>query len=178
MMAMTCTLTALGLLIALAAAGNAEAKSYPARPIRLIVVNAPGSSLDTVNRIVAGKLSDALGQQMVVDNRAGAGGTIGTEIAARATPDGYTLMAAGANMDTIARIVTPKMSDALGQQFVIDNRGGAGGIIGIELGARATSDGYTLTVGGASSMVISSFTYKKLAFDTLKDFELLAHINQ
>ncbi len=85
---------------------------------------------------------------------------------------------AGANMDTIARIVTPKMSDALGQQFVIDNRGGAGGIIGIELGARATSDGYTLTVGGASSMVISSFTYKKLAFDTLKDFELLAHINQ
>jgi tripartite-type tricarboxylate transporter receptor subunit TctC len=110
MMAMTCTLTALGLLIALAAAGNAEAKSYPARPIRLIVVNAAGSSLDIVNRIVAGKLSDALGQQMVVDNRAGAGGTVGTAIAARATPDGYTLMAAGPSSMINSRFVYRKLA--------------------------------------------------------------------
>ncbi len=78
---------------------------------------------------------------------------------------------AGSSLDTIARIVTNKMSDALGQQLVIDNRGGAGGIIGIELAARAMPDGYTLLVGAPSSMIISIFTYRKLAFDTAKDFD-------
>ena len=54
------------------------AKNYPSRPIRLIMPNAPGSSADTIGRIVAAKLGDALGQQIVVDNRAGAGGVLGT----------------------------------------------------------------------------------------------------
>ncbi len=77
---------------------------------------------------------------------------------------------AGSSLDTITRIVTNKMSEMLGQQLVIDNRGGAGGTIGLEIGARATPDGYTLVVGAPSSMILSSFTYRKLAFDTLKDF--------
>jgi tripartite-type tricarboxylate transporter receptor subunit TctC len=67
-------------------------KDYPSRPIRLIMPNAPGSSADTMGRIAAGKLSDALGQQIVVDNRAGAGGVLGMEIGKNANPDGYTLM--------------------------------------------------------------------------------------
>jgi tripartite-type tricarboxylate transporter receptor subunit TctC len=78
---------------------------------------------------------------------------------------------AGSSLDVIARIVTVRMSELLGQQLVIDNRGGAGGIIGIELAARSTPDGYTLLVGAPSSMIISIFTYRKLAFDTLKDFD-------
>jgi tripartite-type tricarboxylate transporter receptor subunit TctC len=78
---------------------------------------------------------------------------------------------AGSSLDTIARIVTIKMSELLGQQLVIDNRGGAGGIIGVELAARSTPDGYTLLVGAPSSMIISMFTYRKLAFDALKDFD-------
>lgn len=78
---------------------------------------------------------------------------------------------AGSSLDTIARIVTIKMSELLGQQLVIDNRGGAGGIIGVELAARSTPDGYTLLVGAPSSMIISIFTYRKLAFDALKDFD-------
>jgi len=81
---------------------------------------------------------------------------------------------AGSSLDTITRIVTNKMSDMLGQQMVIDNRGGAGSTIGLEIGARATPDGYTLVVGAPSSMIISSFTYKKLAFDTLKDFDAIS----
>jgi len=68
------------------------AKAYPERPIRLIMPNAPGSSTDTMGRIAAAKLGDALGQQLVVDNRAGAGGSIGMEIGKNATPDGYTLI--------------------------------------------------------------------------------------
>jgi tripartite-type tricarboxylate transporter receptor subunit TctC len=78
---------------------------------------------------------------------------------------------AGSSLDTIARIVTLKMADLLGQQLVIDNRGGAGGIIGVELAALAAPDGYTLLVGAPSSMILSIFTYRKLAFDALKDFE-------
>ena len=70
-------------------------KDYPNRPIRLIVPNAPGSSADTLTRIVANKLGEALGQQLVADNRAGAGGAVGLEIAKHATPDGYTLITSG-----------------------------------------------------------------------------------
>jgi tripartite-type tricarboxylate transporter receptor subunit TctC len=72
-----------------------RAKDYPTRPIRLIVPNAPGSSADTLTRIVANKLGEALGQQLVADNRAGAGGAVGLEIAKHATPDGYTLITSG-----------------------------------------------------------------------------------
>ena len=83
---------------------------------------------------------------------------------------------AGSSLDTIVRIVTPTLSELLGQQIVIDNRGGAGGIIGIELAARANADGYTLLVGAPSSMILSRFTYSKLAFDTTKDFDAVSMI--
>jgi tripartite-type tricarboxylate transporter receptor subunit TctC len=64
---------------------------YPNKPLRLIVPFPPGGSTDIVGRIVAQRLSEKLGQQIIVDNRGGAGGTIGTEAAAKAPPDGYTL---------------------------------------------------------------------------------------
>ena len=68
------------------------AAAYPERPIRMIVPSAPGGGPDVVGRIFALRLGTILGQQIVVDNRAGANSIIGTEIAARATPDGYTLL--------------------------------------------------------------------------------------
>ena len=92
------------LLLAIAASGiplmeqaaAADAlKSYPNRPIRLIAPQTPGSSLDTLARIFAVKMSEMLGWQMVVDNRGGAGGLLGMEIGKDAPPDGYTLIAAG-----------------------------------------------------------------------------------
>jgi len=70
----------------------AVAQKYPERPIRAIVVFPPGGPTDTVARIFGQKLTEAWGQQVVVDNRAGAGGNIGMGIAAQATPDGYTLV--------------------------------------------------------------------------------------
>ncbi|MFH1604517.1 MAG: tripartite tricarboxylate transporter substrate binding protein [Pseudomonadota bacterium] len=71
---------------------NAATKAYPNRPIRLVVPFTVGGSADIFARVIAQKLGEALGQQTVVDNRAGAGGIIGTEIAAKAAPDGYTLL--------------------------------------------------------------------------------------
>ncbi|MGZ5257922.1 MAG: Bug family tripartite tricarboxylate transporter substrate binding protein [Burkholderiales bacterium] len=66
--------------------------SYPVRPIRVIVANTAGSATDGVTRMVAQRFTEAWGQQMVVDNRAGAGGIIGHDLAAKAAPDGYTLL--------------------------------------------------------------------------------------
>jgi tripartite-type tricarboxylate transporter receptor subunit TctC len=74
---------------------NADATrqaSYPTRPIRLIVPSAPGSTADALGRVVAQKLSESWGHQVVVDDRAGAAGIVGTAIAAKAMPDGYTLL--------------------------------------------------------------------------------------
>lgn len=93
-----------GLLITAITCGGAAAAEpldYPVRPIRVIVPNAPGSTTDLLGRIVFTRMSDQLGRQLVVDNRPGAGGTLGTEIAARAAPDGYTLTGVAASMLTI-----------------------------------------------------------------------------
>jgi tripartite-type tricarboxylate transporter receptor subunit TctC len=82
----------IGLCAALAA--PAAARGYPAKPVRFIVPFAPGGNTDVQGRLIAHKLTEAWGQQVVVDNRAGAGGTVGVELAARAVPDGHTIVLA------------------------------------------------------------------------------------
>jgi len=77
----------------LAVAQLAPAQTYPSRPVRLIVPYSAGGATDIVVRIVAQKLPEVLGQQVVIDNRAGAGGLIGTDTVAKSSPDGYTLLA-------------------------------------------------------------------------------------
>ena len=90
-------------------AGNAAAQTYPAKPIRLMVPFPPGGSTDIVARIVAQKLSAQLGQPMVVENRGGAGGTIGTSVVAKAPADGYTLVVGTTSTHVVAPSVYAKL---------------------------------------------------------------------
>jgi tripartite-type tricarboxylate transporter receptor subunit TctC len=76
---------------------RAQTAAYPAKPLRMLVASSAGSNPDTIGRVFASGLAHVLGQQVIVDNRAGAGGNIGAEIAARAAPDGYTIFLAHTN---------------------------------------------------------------------------------
>ena len=86
-----CRTIAAALLVAIGLSVAAVAEDFPSRPLTLIVPFPPGGSTNIVMRIVADKLSELLGQQVVVDNRAGAGGTAGTRAVAKSAPDGYTI---------------------------------------------------------------------------------------
>ena len=109
------------LAIALAMAPTLHAQQYPSKPIRIIIPFPPGDALDTMSRLIAPKLTERLGQTIVVDNRAGAAGQLGLELAAHALPDGYTLV------------------------------GGQGG-----------------------NLVVQPHTYRKLPYDPLRDFAPVA----
>lgn len=82
-----------------------SAKEYPTRPIRLVIPQTAGSSTDTMSRILATKMGELLGQQIVVDNRTGAGGVIGASIVANSEPDGYTLLCAA----TPSQVIGPQI---------------------------------------------------------------------
>ncbi len=99
-----------GLGVALAVASPAAfAQTYPTKPVRLMVPFPPGGSTDIVARIVAQQVSERLGQQMVIENRGGAGGTIGTALVAKAPADGYTLVLGTTNTHVVAPAVYPKL---------------------------------------------------------------------
>ena len=104
-------------MTAFALAQPALAQSYPTKPIRMVVPFAPGGGSDLVGRVVAQRLTPALGQQVIVDNRAGAGGRIGTEAVARAPADGYTLVFATSSVMVTAPALYPKLAYDMPKDF-------------------------------------------------------------
>ena len=97
------------LLVTALLSGAVCAQDYPSHPVRLISPNPAGGANDTIARIVVNKLTEVLGQQVVIDNRGGGGGVIGGEIAAHATPDGYTLLAGSVSTHSFAPLIHPKL---------------------------------------------------------------------
>ena len=102
---------------ALCLGGAAGAADYPARPVRLVVPFAPGGGADLVGRVLSQKLSASLRQQFVVDNRAGAGGRIGTEAVAKSPADGYTLLFATSSVMVIAPALYAKLPFDMPREF-------------------------------------------------------------
>jgi tripartite-type tricarboxylate transporter receptor subunit TctC len=98
-----------GALLAVLPATTFAQGTYPTKPVRLIVAFPPGGSTDIIARLVGHKLGERVGQQVVVDNRGGAGGTIGTELAARASADGYTLTMGTTSTHVIAPAAYPNV---------------------------------------------------------------------
>src|SRR5436309_1708430 len=82
----------IALLLAVASLGGAQAQDWPQRPVKIVVAYAAGGNSDVLARVTAQRLSDAFGQQFVVENRVGGNGAVAMESVARAAPDGYTLM--------------------------------------------------------------------------------------
>src|SRR5512147_2678271 len=93
-----------------AGAAQRDGTDYPARPIRLMVPQNPGASVDNISRILAARMGEALGQQIVADNRAGAGGTLAAEVVAHAAPDGQTLFAVATGTAVISPQTFKKLS--------------------------------------------------------------------
>jgi len=106
-------LAAAGVLAAASVAPGALAQDWPARPVKIVAPFAPGGSADTLGRLVAEKLSVRLNQNFVVENRPGAGGVIGSEVVAKAPPDGYTLVVSGIASHVIAPAMSPAPFDPL-----------------------------------------------------------------
>ena len=98
-----------GICLVTIAGGEARGETYPTRPVRIIVPAAAGSALDVNARKVADKLSQALGQAVIVDNKPGANGIIGTDLAAKAKPDGYTLLMGSTSTLTINPSLYPSL---------------------------------------------------------------------
>jgi tripartite-type tricarboxylate transporter receptor subunit TctC len=100
---------AIAALLALAASAPAIAQTWPERPIRIVVGFAPGGFTDVLARVVGQKLTERLGQAVIVENRPGAAGTLGADLVAKAKPDGYTLLLAHSNSNSVAPALYPKL---------------------------------------------------------------------
>jgi tripartite-type tricarboxylate transporter receptor subunit TctC len=113
---MKCTPSILVALLSAAALG-ATAADYPVKPIRIVVTYAPGGSTDVVARMLAQHLVENLGQQVIIDNRGGAGGIIGSDIVAHAAPDGYTLLFGTSAGLSINPLIQKKLPYDVGRDF-------------------------------------------------------------
>jgi tripartite-type tricarboxylate transporter receptor subunit TctC len=125
---------AIGLLLATLATSAAAQGNYPQRPVRLIVPLAAGGGMDTITRALAAKLTESMGQTVVIDNRGGGGGTVGAELAASAPPDGYTLL-----MMSATAVIRPLMYENARYDIARD-------FVAI---SQVTSQPYVLTVNPA-----------------------------
>jgi len=133
----------------------AAAQHYPSRPVRVVVPFAPGGAVDLVARTIAPKLSEALGQPVVVDNRGGAGGTIGTDIVAKARPDGHTLLVASMGVAVNAALYPKLPYDTLKDLAPVTSLGEQPNIVVVHPSLSASSVGELVALAKARPGQIS-----------------------
>jgi tripartite-type tricarboxylate transporter receptor subunit TctC len=163
-------------------AASALAQSYPYRPIRLIVPFPPGGSTDTYSRIISVKLSEALGQQLVLDNRAGAAGALGAELAANAVADGYTIVLGQdgnlvvgqavrktKNYDTLAAFAPISLVVRTPQVFVVNDKSPLRSVNDLIAAAKASPGALTFASAGTagSSHVMGAFFNGAMGINTV-----------
>ncbi|HEX2831227.1 MAG TPA: tripartite tricarboxylate transporter substrate binding protein [Burkholderiales bacterium] len=168
-----------GALLALAWAAAAGAQGYPAKPVRVIVPIAPGGGQDFVARMVGQKLTAAFGQQFIIDNRPGAGGIIGTQLAVKSPPDGYTLVLVAASYTAQPSLYSKLPYDAVKDLAPITQLGGAPYLLVVnptvpaksvrEFVALAKSSRGKLTYGSSGSGEMSNLSMELLK--TLAGFD-------
>ncbi len=166
----------------MAASTNAIAQSYPVRPIRFIVPFPPGGSTDTYARIIGVKLWEALGQPVVLDNRAGAGGALGAELAAKASADGYTIvlgqdgnMVVGQavrrlkNYNTLTDFVPVSLAVRTPQVIVVNDSSPLKSVADLIAAAKASPGKLSFATAGtaSSSHVMGTFFNITTGIDTL-----------
>ena len=169
-------LLAVLLFLVASIAAPALAQGYPARPIRMVVPTSPGGVTDTAARAVAPQLAEALGQPVVVDNRAGAGGIPGTDTVARAAPDGYTVLAVFDSFVSNPHVFRGVSYDVVGDFAPVSMliRGPQLFVVHSGLGVRSFADFLSLaksrraplnyaTAGAATSSRLSVELFKKTA---------------
>ena len=139
----------LTLALMLAPAAPVSAQPYPSHPVRVVVPFAPGGAVDLVARAIAQRLTDGLSQTFVVDNRGGAGGTIGTDIVAKARPDGYTLLVGSMGI-AVNAVLYPKLPyDTVKDLAAVTMLGEQPNILVVHPSVAAKSVGDLLQLAGA-----------------------------
>jgi tripartite-type tricarboxylate transporter receptor subunit TctC len=166
----------------LSTAAFSHAQSYPTRPIRFVVPYPPGGSTDTYARIIAGKLSEGLGQSVVIDNRTGAAGSVGAEIAAKSPPDGYTIVLgqdsnlvvgqavrATKNYDTLRDFAPISLVVRTPQVIVVNDGSALRSIKDLVAAAKAKPGALTYASAGhaGSSHVMGAFFNIRAGIDTV-----------
>lgn len=172
---------ALRALLALLVMGSAASwsQSYPTRPVRLIVPFAPGGSTDIVARLLAEKLREEWGQTVIVDNRGGAGGAIGTDMAARANPDGYTLVMATASTVVVNPIISKVPFDPLKDFDAVVHTSSVPLILAVHpsLPAQTAKEFVALAKSKPGALNVSSSGEGTISHLTLEYFKLVTGTN-
>jgi tripartite-type tricarboxylate transporter receptor subunit TctC len=168
------------LLLCVFAGSAFAAAQYPTKPVRVIIPFPPGGGVDIVARTMSEKLSGRLGQTFVVDNRPGAGTTLGTELGARATPDGYTLLLAPIAGAAIVQAYYPKLNYDLRRDFAYISKIGFGTVVFVvppSLGANSVKDVVAIAKAKPGQLTFASSGTGALIHLTGELFKQMAGIN-
>src|SRR5215510_7786609 len=171
---------AVSVILAFGLAGGTVAQTYPTKPVRLIVPFAPGGGTDILGRLLCQRLAESMGQPFIVDNRGGAGGVIGAELAAKSPADGYTLLLGSPGPLTINPALQPRMSYDSLRDFAPISLGTISAftlVVHPSLPARSVKELVTLAKAKPGQLNYGSGGNGSVAHFSVEQFKALAGVN-